>query len=53
MTNLEHLQRLNVEEFAEWLCSQLWDGWTHKTVTDVIRYNAIRNYLMNEYDPEV
>ena len=52
MTNRERLARMSDEEFAEWLCRQLWADYDEADVINVIRYNQVRNFLKMEYKEE-
>lgn len=49
MTNREKLNSMTDEEFAEWLCKQLWSDYDADDVINVIRYNQVRNYLKMEW----
>lgn len=49
MTIREHLNGMTDEEFAEWLCKQLWPDYEADDVINVIRYNQTRNFLKMEY----
>ena len=49
MTNREKLNSMTDEEFAEWLCKQIWPDYEADDVINVIRYNAARNFLKLEY----
>ena len=52
MTNREHLNALSDDDFAEWLCRQIWEQYTGQGLTDSIRYNTVRNFLKLEYKEE-
>ena len=49
MTNRERLNTMTDEEYAEWLCHQLWPDYDADDVINVIRYNQVRNFLKMEY----
>lgn len=54
MTNHEYLQQMPTDEFADWLCRQLWyDYDTRKTPNiDLQRLHCVRNFLLMEYEEE-
>lgn len=52
MTNREKLNSMTDEEFASWLCVQLWDDYGTDPATDDFRYHAIRNFLKLETEEE-
>ena len=49
MTNRERLNSLTDEDYAHWLCRQLWEDYDADDVINVIRYNQVRNFLKMEY----
>ena len=49
MTNREKLNSMTDEEFAEWLCKQIWSDYEADDVINVVRYNTVRNFLKLEY----
>lgn len=49
MTNRERLNSLTDEDYAHWLCHQLWTDYDANDVINVIRYNQVRNFLKMEY----
>ena len=49
MTNREKLNSMTDEEFAEWLCGQIWPDYEADDVINVIRYNATCNFPKLEY----
>ena len=53
MTNREYLNSLSDDDFAEWLCKQLWDGFElGSRFIDIMRFNEVRNFLKGEYKEE-
>ena len=55
MTNREKLNSMTDEEFAEWLCLQLWADYKTQysdPIGDAFHYHAIRNFLNREYKEE-
>ncbi len=50
MTNREKLNAMTDEEFAEWLCKQMWADYEEDDVINVIRYNQVRNFLKMEVE---
>ena len=38
------------EEFAEWLCHQMWPDYEEDDVINVVRYNSVRNFLKMRID---
>ena len=52
MTNREKLNSMTDEEFAEWLCKQMFEDYDADDVINVIRYHNVRNFLKMEYKPE-
>ena len=49
MTNREKLNSMSDQEFAEWLCKQLWDNFDKSSFENLVRYNQVRNFLKMEY----
>lgn len=49
MTIRERLNSLTDEDYAHWLCHQLWEDYDADDVINVIRYNQVRNFLKMEY----
>ena len=50
MTNREYLNALSDDDFAEWLCKQIWDDFDAEggMIRDLQRYHSIRNWLKME-----
>lgn len=48
MTNREKLSKMSDEEFAEWLCKQMWTDYKGNNPTDIMRYHQVRNFLKAE-----
>ena len=51
MTNREYLNALSDDDFAEWLCKQMYSYFGKPIVTleDIERYHAVRNFLKADY----
>lgn len=52
MTNREKLNSMTDEEFAEWLCGQIFDSYQDDDPINVVRYHMVRNFLKSEYNPD-
>lgn len=52
MTVREHLNQMTDEEFADWLCTQMWADYQADDVINLIRYNQVRNFLKMEWKPK-
>lgn len=52
MTNREYLNTLSDDDFAEWLCGQIWEQYVGQGLMDSIRYNTVRNFLKMEHEEE-
>ncbi len=52
MTNREKLNAMTDEEFAEWLCQQVWDDYGRDPLLSAMRFNHIRNFLKREVEHE-
>lgn len=59
MTNHEYLKQMSTDDFADWLCTQLWEdyhkggsGMVEGMIIDGIRYHQIRNFLLMEHREE-
>lgn len=55
MTNHEYLRQMPIDDFADWLCRQLWNNYDQfgkRTVIDTQRYHSVRNFLLMEYEEE-
>lgn len=50
MTNREKLNAMSDEEFADWLCKQIWEDYDADDVINVMRYNEVRNFLKMEVE---
>lgn len=50
MTLREQLNAMSDEEFAEWLCKQMWIDYDSDDVINIIRYNQVRNFLKMEVE---
>ena len=51
MTNLEHIQKMDVDDFTDWLVQQFWpelDPYMN-TMDYANRWHAIRNFLLDTY----
>ena len=50
MTNHEYLQRMPTDEFADWLCRQVWEDYRDRNgiAIDMVRFHQIRNFLLME-----
>ena len=53
MTNREKLNSMTDDEFAEWLCKQMWPDYDADDVINVVRFNTARNFLKMEYTEDV
>ena len=55
MTNHEYLRQMPIDDFADWLCRQLWNNYgqfAKRTNIDIQRYHSVRNFLLMEYEEE-
>lgn len=52
MTNREKLNSMTDEDFADWICHQLWDDYGQDSMIDMFRYNTVRNFLKAEYEED-
>lgn len=52
MTNHEYLLKMDENDFADWLCRQIWDDYGRGTGLDVFRFHSVRNYLLEEHEEE-
>ena len=50
VTIRDKLNNMPDEEFAEWLCHQMWPDYKEDDVINVIRYNSVRNFLKMRID---
>ena len=51
MTNHEYLKQMPTDEFADWLCKQMWSDYgkdREDTGVDVVRFHQVRNFLLME-----
>lgn len=48
MTIREYLNQMSDEDFAHWLCLQMWPDYCPDSPIGLVRYNAVRNYLKSE-----
>ena len=50
VTIRDKLNNMSDEEFAEWLCHQMWPDYEEDDVINVVRYNSVRNFLKMRID---
>ena len=50
VTIRDKLNNMSDEEFAEWLCHQMWTDYEEDDVINVVRYNSVRNFLKMRID---
>ena len=48
MTVREYLNQMSDEDFAHWLCLQMWPDYCPDSPIGLVRYNAVRNFLKSE-----
>lgn len=51
MTNHEYLKQMPTDEFADWLCKQVWEDYRNRNeiAIDMVRFHQIRKFLLMEY----
>lgn len=52
MTVREYLNQLSDEDFAHWLCKQIWEDYSPTSLIGMERFHVIRNFLKSELKPE-
>lgn len=53
MTNHEYLQRMDVNDFTDWLCRHMWNDYEQngkRTGIDAQRYYSVRDILLMEHE---
>lgn len=57
MTVREHLNRMDDDDFAEWLCHQMWGDYGSNregmTALNTMRFHSVRNFLKMEVGEEI
>lgn len=50
MTNHEYLKQMPTDEFADWLCKQMWADYRNRNeiAIDMVRFHQIRKFLLME-----
>ena len=49
MTNREILNHMTDDEFAEWLCKQIWSDYNTDDCLKLIRFHMVCNFLKMEH----
>ena len=53
MKNIDKIQRMDTDEFAEWLTKQIWPEYSEidkKKISEyMLRFHMVRNFLLDEY----
>ncbi len=47
---IDILRKMDEDEFAEWLCIQMWDDYREDLSLKAIRFHQVRNFLLMEVE---
>lgn len=50
MRLIDKIRQMDEDEFAEWLCKQMWRDYGEDPMLSAIRFHQVRNFLLMEAD---